>query len=104
MNGSKSKCERCNGSGEIAVSIYFPCGYVGPGPVPDYATGVVASRCDECLGRALEDIALLDEADGHELTRDHALEAIAIATKALGKHPSEIFAERAKLGSNKSSD
>lgn len=46
--------------------------------------------------RALEDIALLDEADGHELTAVHAHRAVARATKALGKHPSEIFAERNK--------
>lgn len=43
---------------------------------------------------ALERIALLDEADGHELTKDHAHQAVAIATSTLGKHPSEIFAER----------
>jgi hypothetical protein len=43
---------------------------------------------------ALERIALLDEADGHELTREHALQAVAIATAALGQHPSVIFASR----------
>lgn len=44
---------------------------------------------------ALERIALLDEADGHELKVEHAFEAVAIAGKALGdKHPSVIFAER----------
>ena len=42
---------------------------------------------------ALERIALLDEADGHELTSDHARQAIAIATRTLGKHPSEIAAQ-----------
>ncbi len=46
------------------------------------------------LRNALERIALLDEADGHELTRSHALEAVAIATSTLGMHPSEIFAAR----------
>lgn len=49
----------------------------------------------ERLQDALENIALLDEADGHELARHHALLAVAIATNALGKHPSEIFAQRA---------
>lgn len=44
--------------------------------------------------KALEKIALLDEADGHELTARHAHEAVAIATAALGKHPSEILASR----------
>lgn len=44
---------------------------------------------------ALEQIALLDEADGHELTVRHAFEAVAIATSTLGKHPSEIYAARA---------
>lgn len=45
---------------------------------------------------ALERIALLDEADGHELTREHALQAVAIATSTLGKHPSQILVERDK--------
>ena len=45
--------------------------------------------------RALEDIALLDESGGHDLTRDHALRAVAISTSTLRKHPSQIFAERA---------
>jgi hypothetical protein len=44
---------------------------------------------------ALEQIALLDEADGHELTADHARQAVAIATRTLGEHPSEIFARHA---------
>lgn len=48
----------------------------------------------EALRRALEDIALLDEADGHELTVKHAFRAVAIATSILGKHPSEICADR----------
>ena len=43
---------------------------------------------------ALQDIALLDEADGHELTVAHAHRAVAIATRTLGKHPSKIHAER----------
>lgn len=49
---------------------------------------------DLTFREALEQIALLDEADGHELTREHALRAVAIATHALGKHPSQILAER----------
>lgn len=48
----------------------------------------------ERLTSALEDIALLDECDGHELAVRHAFEAVAIATKTLGKHPSEIAAAR----------
>lgn len=43
---------------------------------------------------ALQRIALLDEADGHELTAEHARKAVAIATETLGKHPSEILLER----------
>jgi hypothetical protein len=43
---------------------------------------------------ALERIALLDEADGHELTAQHALEAVGIASSTLGKHPSVILVER----------
>lgn len=46
--------------------------------------------------KALEDIALLDEADGHELKQQHAFQAVAIATRTLNKHPSEIYAERRK--------
>ena len=46
------------------------------------------------LKTALEDIALLDEADGHELQRKDAYVAVAIATKALGLHPSQIYANR----------
>ena len=51
---------------------------------------------EEKYKKALEDIALLDEADGNELTAEHALKAVGIASNALGKHPSEIFAERHK--------
>jgi len=43
---------------------------------------------------ALERIALLDEADGHELTVREAFAAVAIASRVLGAHPSQIFAER----------
>lgn len=44
---------------------------------------------------ALERIALLDEADGHELTVSHAFLAVGIACVALGnKHPSVILVER----------
>lgn len=44
---------------------------------------------------ALERIAMLDEADGHELTVKHAFRAVGIACIALGnKHPSVIFVER----------
>lgn len=44
---------------------------------------------------ALERIALLDEADGHELALKHAFRAVAIACIALGnKHPSQILVER----------
>lgn len=46
------------------------------------------------LRDALERIALLDEADGHELTVRHAFKAVGIASSTLGKHPSQIFAER----------
>jgi hypothetical protein len=50
------------------------------------------------LRQALEKIALLDEADGHELTVQHAQEAVAIASRTLGKHPSEIYSDRRKRG------
>lgn len=58
--------------------------------VPAKAEDAEASRFRD----ALERIALLDEADGHELTWEHASRAVAIATSTLGKHPSQIFQER----------
>jgi hypothetical protein len=58
------------------------------------AKGVAPENDAERLRKALEDIALLDEADGHELREHHAFEAVAIATRALGKHPSEIYHAR----------
>jgi hypothetical protein len=47
------ECERCNGSGEVAHFCSYPCGYAGPGPVPDYATGVRGFRCDDCIGTGI---------------------------------------------------
>lgn len=44
------KCAQCDGSGVIARSIHFPCGYVGPGPVPDCARNVSDAKCDCCGG------------------------------------------------------
>jgi len=44
------KCLQCNGSGTVANSVYFPCDYAGPGPVPEYATRVYEAKCDECDG------------------------------------------------------
>lgn len=41
-------CARCNDSGEIGVRNDFRASYVGPGPVPDDARGVVSAKCDEC--------------------------------------------------------
>jgi hypothetical protein len=65
------------------------------------AKGMAPEDDAERLRKALEDIALLDEADGHELRKHHAFEAVAIATRALGKHPSEIFhARKITRGSN----
>lgn len=44
---------------------------------------------------ALERIALMDEADGHELKVEHAFRAVGIACAALGnKHPSQILIDR----------
>jgi hypothetical protein len=54
--------------------------------------GTVAGADQPTDRYALEQIALLDEADGHQLTAAHAHKAVAIATRALGKHPSEILA------------
>jgi hypothetical protein len=57
------ECERCNGSGEVARSIYFPCSYVGPGPVPDYARGVAPAKCERCGGTGVVDVDLEEEAE-----------------------------------------
>ena len=62
---------------------------------PTTILSLIAER-DEARN-ALERIALLDEADGHELRERHAFEAVAIATSTLGKHPSEIYADRFAL-------
>lgn len=48
---SPNICERCNDSGTIAVSVYFPMSYRGPGPVPEDARGVTDRACDVCGGR-----------------------------------------------------
>ena len=50
MSEETQKCEHCNGSGEVAVSIYSPMSYMGPGPVPEHARSVTSRRCDECNG------------------------------------------------------
>jgi hypothetical protein len=42
-------CEHCAGSGEVALSS-STLSYRGPGPVPDYARGVIGARCDQCGG------------------------------------------------------
>ncbi len=41
-------CERCNDTGWIVVRTSFPMSYVGPGPCPEYATGVTNVRCRDC--------------------------------------------------------
>lgn len=65
------------------------------GIVASTAAPAKAEDAETVLFRdAMERIALLDEADGHELTREHALRAVGIASQTLGKHPSLIFQER----------
>lgn len=46
---TEDKCEKCNGSGEVAVNSRT-CLYVAPGPVPEDAKGVTRSTCFYCLG------------------------------------------------------
>lgn len=43
------ECTHCNGSGTIGCSSYS-LQYIGPGPVPEDARGVVGLECDECQG------------------------------------------------------
>lgn len=49
MGDDVEECPRCNGSGEIAVSTRT-FQFRAPGPVPEDARGVVATKCDECRG------------------------------------------------------
>jgi hypothetical protein len=72
------------------IAILSAFGFVAPAKAEDAETAR--------LRTALEDIALLDEVDGHELTVNHAFKAVAIATSTLGKHPSQISAERYARG------
>ena len=41
-------CKLCNDTGWIVVRTSFPMSYVGPGPCPEDATGVINVRCREC--------------------------------------------------------
>jgi hypothetical protein len=45
---SEEHCDRCDDTGWIAVRNSYPMSYVGPGPCPDYATGVCDAPCDRC--------------------------------------------------------
>lgn len=64
------------------------------GMAASIAASPAAASDEDRFRDALERIALLDEADGHELTVKQAFAAVAIATSTLGKHPSEILARR----------
>ena len=55
-------CDRCNGTGEIAVRIAYPMSYVGPGPVPDDARGICSATCDRCRCMGMTDADLEDDA------------------------------------------
>lgn len=61
--------------------------------IPTVASAACSTDADR-FRDALERIALLDEADGHELTWETASMAVGIASQTLGKHPSEIFLDR----------
>lgn len=84
------------GKVRIMVDMFRPDSFGGTGhwdsaSFQDDAAKAVLSDHRKAV-KALESIALLDEADGRELTAGHALKAVAIATSTLGRHPSEIFA------------
>jgi hypothetical protein len=55
------ECPRCNGSGEIAISVRLPCKYIGPGPVPEDARGIAAAPCGKCNGTGCLEHDLSDE-------------------------------------------
>lgn len=46
---SEARCEKCAGTGEIAVNAK-KCLYVAPGPVPEDAKNLARSTCFQCLG------------------------------------------------------
>lgn len=46
---NEERCEKCAGSGEIAIDARS-CRYIGPGPVPDDAKNIARSTCFYCLG------------------------------------------------------
>lgn len=52
-------CEKCAGSGEVAIST-STLNYRAPGPVPEYARGVVGVRCNDCAGTG-RDYAVRDQ-------------------------------------------
>ena len=75
-----TKCERCNGSGEIGTRIRGT--REAPGPVPEDARGWRSSDCPDCGGEGKIYGAELDE-DEDEPTDDHAAaEADAIERRA----------------------
>lgn len=70
---------------------YGPCGRLWcPRKPSDPLCEPCANNEIARLTDALERIACLDEADGHLLREKHAFDAVSIATRTLGKHPSEI--------------
>lgn len=45
----KTTCDRCNGSGEVALNAYTLT-YKCAGPVPEDGRGVVVAKCGQCRG------------------------------------------------------
>jgi hypothetical protein len=48
----RAACGLCKGTGWITVRTTGAMSYVGAGEPPDYATGVIGIRCDQCGGQA----------------------------------------------------
>ena len=78
----------------VGTLLFVILGLAGAWTAPPSPCGTSIAE-EERLRDALEQIAILDEADGHTLTWETASQAVGIATHALGdKHPSQIFEER----------
>lgn len=81
------ECDGCSAQGSVSE---YKSGAVLYWNKATPASPMVTDTEVEKFRSALERIALLDEADGYELTWEHASRAVGIASTALGKHPSEI--------------
>jgi hypothetical protein len=67
-NAMCDKCERCNGSGEIAVSTKT-FNYRYGGPVSETARGVFSIKCDVCGGSGYKEQHILHQGEWISLAK-----------------------------------